>query len=603
MPKNLLVFDFGGGTCDVALFKVFLGDHNAISVSTVSVSSYHRLGGGDIDTAILHEILIPELCRQNNLNPRDLTYEDKKMRIEPVLLNAAEKLKISLCETVADLIRKNEYNGRDKALIVSRVPEAFSCRLSDGNRECRLSQPSLNAVEFEAIMAPFLDTELLYARDTEYRLTCSVFSPIMDCLNRCGMGRQDIHACLLAGGSSLIPAVAASMKAFLPNAVLLDYPDRESAQTTVSRGAAYHAMALAVSGKSIITPVCLEGISMQTLDGPVEIVPKGVRLPYPANGFCVFSGLAVPEQSVLEPLKIRVELLTTGDEKPVYAGLWTLENNVVNKGDPIRMEYRYDENQNLWLRLMVDDGTECKPFDAQIENPLTQMINPNRAWTKILDIEEDLRTGSVSKTSARDRIIELTDLLIEVGRKEKAADYLKWHMNVTRTPDLYLLNRLGLLYYELGNARDAEKMYHEAVKCSATDGTPLFNLSLLLEKQGRIDEALEAIDRGIAAADSASYKVQKGLLLRKKGMAKEGQRQIEESLKTFKPVETQSEWELGWFSTAAGMVNRKSEVERADAAIREKAKKKEEDKQRQEVMAVVREGVLPMLTGAGKSAA
>lgn len=60
--KNLLVFDFGGGTCDIALFKLAHTNADApLQVASRSVSRFHRLGGGDIDLAILHRVLLPQL--------------------------------------------------------------------------------------------------------------------------------------------------------------------------------------------------------------------------------------------------------------------------------------------------------------------------------------------------------------------------------------------------------------------------------------------------------------------------------------------------------------------------------------------------------------
>ncbi|MGC9329266.1 MAG: Hsp70 family protein, partial [Candidatus Hinthialibacter sp.] len=75
-PKNLLVFDFGGGTCDVAVFRLQLDAiRKNISISPLAVSRYHRLGGGDIDRAILYEVLVPQIIEQNGLSSSDLTYD------------------------------------------------------------------------------------------------------------------------------------------------------------------------------------------------------------------------------------------------------------------------------------------------------------------------------------------------------------------------------------------------------------------------------------------------------------------------------------------------------------------------------------------------
>jgi len=58
-----VVFDFGGGTCDVAVVEI-VGDRSSgnLTMSQLAVPRYHRLGGGDIDAAIVHACLIPREC-------------------------------------------------------------------------------------------------------------------------------------------------------------------------------------------------------------------------------------------------------------------------------------------------------------------------------------------------------------------------------------------------------------------------------------------------------------------------------------------------------------------------------------------------------------
>ncbi|MBW2431922.1 MAG: Hsp70 family protein [Deltaproteobacteria bacterium] len=86
--KNLLVFDFGGGTCDVAVFKVRLPENSGqLKVAPLAVSRYHRLGGGDIDLALFHEVIIPKIIEQNDLEEHDLTFEDKHRGLTAKLFN------------------------------------------------------------------------------------------------------------------------------------------------------------------------------------------------------------------------------------------------------------------------------------------------------------------------------------------------------------------------------------------------------------------------------------------------------------------------------------------------------------------------------------
>ena len=52
--KKLLVFDFGGGTCDIAIFELSKKEieNTSIDFKSLSVSRYHRLGGGKVDPIV-----------------------------------------------------------------------------------------------------------------------------------------------------------------------------------------------------------------------------------------------------------------------------------------------------------------------------------------------------------------------------------------------------------------------------------------------------------------------------------------------------------------------------------------------------------------------
>ena len=80
--KNLVVFDFGGGTCDVAVLRLGRQPKGRLTVTPISVSRYHRLGGGDVDRAIIHEVLLPQLLAQNGLDQHALGFEEKRQRIQ-----------------------------------------------------------------------------------------------------------------------------------------------------------------------------------------------------------------------------------------------------------------------------------------------------------------------------------------------------------------------------------------------------------------------------------------------------------------------------------------------------------------------------------------
>lgn len=278
--QNFLVFDFGGGTCDVAIFRLLAPKPSSapLSIAPLSVSRYHRLGGGDVDRAIVHEVLIPQLMEQCGLNRFDLSFEDKKITLEPQLMSMAESLKISLCREITRRQRLGVYDDVPRESVTVKVPGVHPCRLRD--RELSLQGPVLSAARFEEILRPFVDVDLLYARKTEYRMTCSIFAPLADALERGDLQREDIAFCLLVGGSSLIPQVVSAVSSYFPAAKILKNSSPEDLQTAVARGAAWHSLFLTLFGRGLVETVSQDEIALRTAKGTVPMIPKGTRLPF-----------------------------------------------------------------------------------------------------------------------------------------------------------------------------------------------------------------------------------------------------------------------------------------------------------------------------------
>jgi molecular chaperone DnaK (HSP70) len=129
--KNLLVFDFDGGTCDVAIFKLGRQSDGQLTITPVTVSRYHRLGGGDLDRAIIHDVLIPQLLEQNGMDRSELEFEEKRQRIQPALLAVAEALKQKLCNEITRLKKFGRWDKIDRTGVIETQPGAYPIELKD----------------------------------------------------------------------------------------------------------------------------------------------------------------------------------------------------------------------------------------------------------------------------------------------------------------------------------------------------------------------------------------------------------------------------------------------------------------------------------------
>jgi molecular chaperone DnaK (HSP70) len=535
-PGTLLVFDFGGGTCDVAVFRVDATSGDRPSISPLAVSRYHRLGGGDIDRAIVYEALVPQLLAQNGLAKFDLGFDAKRNVVEPALLAIAETLKVELCSKPAS----------EKTTAYTTV------KIQVDDRELQLADPTLSRAEFETILEPFLDRDLFFTAGSEYRTQLSMFAPIQDALERAALDFDEVDYVLLAGGSTLVPNVVSAIESAFDKAHVMSYATSAGVQTAVARGAAYHAMSLALFGEGIVKPITHDAISLRTNSGLVEIVPKGVELPYPLDQRSESrDALAVPESCQQGSLELKIEVVVGPELQLLDSRLWEIPAPV-EKGDPLSIEVCLDENQVLHL-LLQSEREGARPFSMRIENPITHVVNPGEVRRRIDETERDLETGAVPPHKVVDALTSLGKDYAEIGFREKGLDRLQRALRRLRRPDARILHQMGMIAGELGDEVNEVKYYLQATAADARWDASLFNLSLAQFRRSELEEARRHIDLAIERSQAAPHYVLKAKIAAamQDNAARAGA--LERAFEEFAPLPTLSAWELGWYESAAAL--------------------------------------------------
>lgn len=566
--RNILVFDFGGGTCDVAVFKLARPKNNqSLEIAILAVSRYYRLGGGDLDRAILYDILIPRLIEENGLGWFDLGYADKHKYIEPALLAAAEGLKIKICKEIERLQGFGKYDNIDKDTVVTSLPGSYDCPIRD--TVFTLQSPSISATQFEETLKPFLDRDLLYPKDDEYKLVCSIFAPLEDAISCSGLDAGEIDYCLLMGGSSLIPQVREAVAGYFSGAEILNYADDDMAQTAMAKGAAYHALSLALQGRGFIEPVCHETISLRCKSGLLELVPKGTILPYPSDkSYYESEALMVPETIGAGSLLLKLEIVAGDFQRVLASDSWEILGPV-EKGEPLLLQYKYDENQVLELNLTLSLSPERQTvYHLSLEKPLSNVVNPDSIRERIYEREENLRRGRVAQACKLEEMHALARDYVKIGQREKALEHMRWILQ-TKGADAILLNEMGVLCGELGDWERQEKYYRESARVSHY-GAPLFNLALTKYQRGLYTEALINIDEALAREKDAHYFVLKALILKELGHKEESESCLYEGMKLFGSVEMMEDWELSWYLIAVRQAGDGEKVKVAEAEQRKR---------------------------------
>ncbi len=578
---NYLVFDFGGGTCDIAILSVRYTTDSGISVDLRQVSRYHRLGGGDIDRSIIYDILIPQLEKQNNLDPFNLSFTEKKRYIEPAVLNAAEALKIKICSEIRRRIQFDRYSDEDKESIKTVMSGSYVCQLP--KRKLVLQSPELTAAQFEQIMEPFLDDLLLYARETEYYMTCSIFAPITDAMDRCGLRSEDIDYCLLVGGSSQIPQVVAAVEDFFWDAQILQFPVGEAKQIEITKGAAYHALSRELFGRGLVQIRNHDPVYIRTDDGNIKLLEEDVELPYPKEGWGYIDKLSVPRTVADGNLDIRFEVVA-GDgtqHRKLISWIWTV-TGPVKQGQPIYLKYRYNSNQVFQLEASLQKDVWPDHTEISRENPLSNVVNPQVKRERLHLIEEEIRRGRLSQHKLLKKLEEAANLNDELGQLDRAIELLAAVLRNKGEADAYLLNKMGILSGRRNDYQGQQKYYREAAKVTSWIG-PLFNLALAQHKHKEYEEALDNIDRALILDHRMPALVLKAQIVRELGDGELAQEIVEQAMDLVCGIKGLSDWELVWYKTGASMLGKEELVEAARI----------EQDSREKHIPTEQEGVLP----------
>lgn len=110
--KTLLVFDLGGGTCDVSIMEVEEDANGQINIQELSVSQYTELGGVDFDEAIVNRLLYPQLLKAKNMSPLEIKKLSPDIRI--MLQSNLKKIAENAKKTFTRIIKsKVEMDGEN----------------------------------------------------------------------------------------------------------------------------------------------------------------------------------------------------------------------------------------------------------------------------------------------------------------------------------------------------------------------------------------------------------------------------------------------------------------------------------------------------------
>lgn len=559
-PTVVLVVDFGGGTCDVSVLRVQIESPSGrVSLANLAISRYERLGGDNIDVAIAEQILLPELLRQNGVDALDLSWAEKKNYVFPQLLPVAEALKLAICCEYASWLGFHPGQQIEPNICTRQLSTSISVPASDRVRTFSLRNPTLTLQQFQQVMGPFLDKDLLYTHGTEFNSITSVFAPIQDALDRAAVSPPEIDGVLLVGGSTLIPQIQKAVQAQFREAQLLLLPDADRSFSAIARGAALHSFFLHGLGFPLLKPIAQETIGLLTQDSIFRpLIRAGTELPYPSHAqFETHRGLSVPRDLMTE-LDIVIAAETPRRETKVLAVAHLKPYELPRAGDEIEVRFRLDANKLLAIEasLLSNQDTKC---EVSLENPLSSTGHETERQREILVLEQELADAITRRESLSSKVRQierLSELLFDEKKYERAIDWARKALQLRSDPDAYALNLIGNAYYELGAYDRAEKLFRQLIATDPGWGGGHFNLALSLESQGRTTDALAAASEAVRLAlQEGSYLALEARLMKMSGRTVEALAAFREAARLLDLSRPLNEFQLHWRIMVARNLN------------------------------------------------
>lgn len=447
--SKVMVFDFGGGTCDISLLEIGQSANGFFS-KNIAISKFTRLGGDDIDRYLTYHYLMPRFLEANGKKMEEFRTNEKK-QIASALYKVAERLKIMINKSLLLLtdnfvMPKNKYS-ETKTTIESDVV------VYTNKGELRQNSFYLTNKELTDTMSIFLKngfgkTTRIKGED-EYN---SIYSPIESVIKKSKTPKEEIDYVLFIGGSSQSPYIQEELKNYFEDSEML-VPS--NLQTHVSQGAAIHSLLYNGMNKCLIQPITSEPILIITKDDrPKIILPAGTQIP--CNTIVIDDLVTSRDGQNVVELPICV-----GDIRKLLFNLKI--KSALPSGFPINCPIQLTIEVNS-DKMLIARAT-CMGIVCHIEpiNPFAnkELSSEDRAALKA-ERQANLEAESNGGVPSRQTLIDLRAAYDKAGKTFKAAETYELQSELYPESDMY--NRIGVLYNNAGATEKAIEFYEKALE-------------------------------------------------------------------------------------------------------------------------------------------
>ena len=474
--SKVLVFDFGGGTCDISILEIGKSV-NGLYSKNVAISKFTKLGGDDVDRYLTYKYLLPRFFEHNNVKAEDFRTKERQF-IATQLYKVAERLKILISKKIATQVYKLEI---PKHLKSRDDKEEISVDINIETRKGVLSQSSfyLTNKEFCEAMSVFVKNSKLATTISGQEDYNNIFMPIDSAIRKANVKKSEIDYILLIGGSAQNPFIQEAIKDYFDDAEILVPQDL---QTHVSKGAAIHSLLMNGMNKCIIQPITSEPIFVITKDTTNKVlIPAGTTIP---SDTVVIDDL-MPTKEKQEAIELPI---CVGSENKMLFNLKITRDGGFPTSAQVSLAVEITADKLLLAKASCM-GVNCM---VEPQNPFAnkELTTEERIVLRA-EREANIETEKNGGVPTKNALVKLRKAYEDAGNDFRAAETLEQQNEIYPNPSDY--NLIGVYYHNSGNRHKAVEFFERAIEHNPNDYWPNFNIgnTLLYQDPKRARKHLE----------------------------------------------------------------------------------------------------------------
>ena len=457
--SKVLVFDFGGGTCDISILEIGKST-NGLYSKNVAISKFTKLGGDDVDRYITFKYILPRFFEANNVSEDDFRTKERQY-IATQLYKVSERLKILLCKKISNQMYKLEIPDYIKS---SSDKESISIPVSVETKKGLLIQSEffLSTKELVEVMSVFMKSSRIPTSIKGQEEYNNIFMPIESAIKKANVCRSEIDYVLLIGGSAQNPFIQEALKKHFDDSEILVPQDL---QTHVSKGAAIHSLLMNGMNKCIIQPITSEPIFVITKDTTNKVlIPAGTTIPCDT--------VVIDDLMPTKDHQKAIELpICVGNENKMLFNL-----KITRSGG-----FLSTAHISLALEITADKlllaKAHCMGVSCMVEpqNPFANKeLSTEERIVLRAEREANIETERNGGIPTKNCLITLRKAYEDAGNDFKAAETLEQQNEIYPNPEDY--NLIGVYYHNSGNKDKAIDFFERALAHNSNDYWPNFNL-------------------------------------------------------------------------------------------------------------------------------